>query len=187
MTRSRRYLNSLPNIEKIKEISREILDYELKLDKATRNKDGIKKDIFELENKKEHLETVESPKKMESTRKKLENLSSDLLAKDKEINEIKKHILDLQLIVDKEITEGLSILYHQAKSSLDEAEKNILKHQKLVDESQKNFINASTQEVEKYRHEWIINVEKVIKHKEKAKIYEEEIENIKRVYKREFG
>ena len=45
----------------------------------------------------------------------MEILSNDLAAKDKEINDLKRHIFDSKSIVDEEIREGLSILRHQAK------------------------------------------------------------------------
>ena len=47
--------------------------------------------------------------------------------------------------------------------------------------------NASRDEVEKYRHEWIFNVEKIIHDEEIVKKWEKQIEAIQRVYKLEFG
>ncbi len=186
MTRSRRYLNNLPNVEKVKKLARDILDSELQLDKAISTNEKIKKEILKLESSGTSHETIDNPEKLEN-REQLEKLSGDLAANDKEINDLKRHIFDSQSIVDEEIREGLSMLHHKAISRLEEAQKDIIKHQKLADVAQKNLNKASGDDIEKYRHQWILNTEKIIKDEEIAKKCEKQIEAIKRVYKLEFA
>jgi hypothetical protein len=187
MTRSRRYLNNLPNVEEIKKLARDILESELQLDKTLQTKVSVKKEILKLQNEMISPEQTFNPKKLKIVTEQLEELSNDLSKKDKEINDLKRHIFDSQSIIEDEIREGLSQLYHQSRSSLDEAQSNIKKHQKLVFEAQNKLANASRDEVDKYRHEWVQNVETLIKDEEKVKKCEKQIEAIQRVYKLEFG
>jgi hypothetical protein len=187
MTISRRYLNNLPNVEEIKKLAREILDSELKLDKTLQTKDSLKKETLKLEKELISPEQSLNPKKLKIVKEQMEELSNDLSKKDKEINDLKRHIFDSQSIIEDEIREGLSQLYHQSRSSLDEAQSKIKKHQKLVFEAQNNLASASRDEVDKYRHEWVQNVERLIKDEEKVKNCEIQIEAIQRVYKLEFS
>ena len=49
------------------------------------------------------------------------------------------YILKLQSTVNEEIREGLSNLFHQAKSCTEEAQKNISKYQKMTENAQKKL------------------------------------------------
>jgi hypothetical protein len=51
MARTRRYLNNLPNIARIKDLAHDILDYELKLDQAQQERSRVKNEILALETK----------------------------------------------------------------------------------------------------------------------------------------
>lgn len=187
MTKSRKYLNNLPNVEIIRSLATDILDNELKLDKAVQSKEKTKKEILKLETDLVSLGKLTNRKDSENINEQLEELSSVLSTETMEIKELKNHIIDLKSVVDREIREGLSQLYKNAEYQLDEAQQKIVEHQKLVDMAQKNLTNASTDEIEKYRHELVLNVQKMIEDQEKAAKWENQIEAIKRVYKREFG
>lgn len=187
MTRSRKYLYNLPNAEKIKQLAEEILDCELKLDRTLSDNKKNKKEILALEMEIISLDESGNPEKIKKTKKRLEKLSNDIISKDNEIDDCKKHVLNLQNIVDEEIREGLSQLFNQAKSCIDEAQHAINKNKKLVKEAQNKLANSSSNEGHKYRDEWILNVEKTINEEEKLKKCEKQLEAIKRVYKLEFG
>jgi len=187
MARSRRYLNSLPNVERVKQLSREILDSELKLDKALSNKEWINKEISSLERDVMALDKSEDPQKINKLQENLEKLSKDLNDNDVDIENLKKHIFHSQNTVDEEIREGLSRLFHQAKSGFEEAQQSISKHQKLVEQAHNMMLSCGRDESQKYRDEWIRNVEKIMQDEEKLKKCEEQLETIKRVYTLEFG
>jgi len=147
MTRSRKYLNNLPNAQKIKDLASDL----------------------------------------EYTQIKLNELSKVLILQDSEIAELKKNIHNLQSLVDDEIRDGLFQLFHQAKSDLDEAKKDIIKHQKMVEDSQHRLMNSSAKESQENHDEWIRNVGKVIKDEERVKESEKQLEAINRVYRLEFS
>nr|WP_243687627.1 hypothetical protein [Methanobacterium formicicum] len=64
MARTRRYLNNLPNIARIKDLAHDILDYELKLDQAQQERSRVKNEILALETKLIAMERGEySPKR----------------------------------------------------------------------------------------------------------------------------
>lgn len=181
MTRSRKYLYNLPNAGKIKQVAREILDCELNLDRVVSDKNEIKIEILSLETELISLDNSENPQKTEKSRERLSKLSNDILRTDNEIYDLKKQILNLQSIVDEEIREGLSHLFHQAKSGIDEAQQALVKHQTLANEAQNMLAKSSGNEAKKYRDEWILNVEKIIKDEEQIKKSEKQLEAIKRV------
>ncbi|BDZ67298.1 hypothetical protein [Methanobacterium ferruginis] len=187
MSRSRRYLNNLPNVERVKQLSREILDSELKLDRAISNKEEINKDISSLERELTSLDKSKDPQKIKTIKEKLEELSYDSKKNDVEIANLKNHVFRSQNIFDEEIREGLFQLFYQAKSGFEEAQQNIRKNQKLVEEAQNKLLNSHRDESEKYRDEWVRNVEKIIQDEEKLKKCEEQLDAVKRVYKLEFG
>jgi hypothetical protein len=187
MTRSRRYLNNLPNADKIKILAGEILDCEIKLDNAVYNGKKLKKEFLFLENQLKTLDKNENPQKIETTNEKLKNLSNNLMVNEKEINNLTDRIHYLQSIVNEEIREGLSNMFHAEKSCSDDAQKNIIKYQKIAEEAQNKLSIVSGVELEKYHRQWILNVEKVIKYQEELEKCEKQLEAIKRVYKLEFG
>ena len=90
-------------------------------------------------------------------------------------------------LVDEEIRNGLSQLFHQAKSDLDEAQQDIINHQQMVEEAQNRLMNSPAEDFQKYRHEWIHHVNTVIEDEERVKKSKKQLEAIKRVYKLEFG
>lgn len=187
MTRSRRYLNNLPNAEIIKELARNILDYELKLDLAIQDSARVKNEILTLETQILFFDKEEDPQKIKNIKMKLDHLASVLLLDHKKIDDLKKEISTSKSRVDEEIREGLSKLFQQAKSDLDEAQHNIIKHQQQVEEAQMRLMNRPAEESKKHRDEWIRNVEKVIIAEEKLKSSEKQLDAIKRVYRLEFG
>lgn len=187
MPKSRNYLNSLPNVEKIKALAREILDSELKLDKALSDRDKNKKEISSLKKDLKSFYKSENSERIDEVRERIEEVSKDVVEKDNEIGNLENNIYHLQSVVEDEIREGLSQLFHQAKSSLDKAQKGIIMHQTLVDEAQKKLTTVSRAESQKIRDEWIRNVEKLMKDEEKVEKWEKQLEAIKRVYKLEFG
>lgn len=187
MTRSRRYLNNLPNVEKIKDLARYILDCELKLDQAIQDNVNIKNEILTLETQILSLDKEESPQKLKNIQMKLNELSPVRVGNDKKIADLKKKIYTSKSLVDEEIRDGLSELFHQAKSDLDEAQQNIINHQQLVEEAQNRLMNRPAEEFQKYHDEWIQHVKTVIEDEEKIKKSEKQLEAIRRVYKLEFG
>ena len=187
MTRSRRYLNNLPNVENIKDLARDILDCELKLDRAIQDNAKVKDDILVLETQLLSFDNEENPQKIKNTQVKLEKLPHVLFSNDKKIAGLKKKIFSSKSLVDEEIREGLSQLFHQAKSDLDEAQHGIIKHQQLVEEAQRRLMNSPAEEFHKYRDEWIRHVKTVIEYEEKVKKSEKQLEATKRVYRLEFG
>ncbi len=187
MARSRRYLNNLPNAEEIKTLAGEILTYELKMDKAVYEGEQIKNQILSLENDLKTLDKNETPQTIESTKEKLKHLSNNLVVNENEINDLRDYILKLQSTVNEEIREGLSNLFHQAKSCTEEAQKNISKYQKMTENAQKKLLTANGDELKKYHQEWILNVHKVIKYQEMFEKCKKELDAIKRVYTLEFG
>jgi hypothetical protein len=187
MTRSRKYLYNLPNAEKIKQLAEEILECELKLDRAISDNKKNKKNILALETEIMSLDKTEDPEIIKKMKKRLEELSEDIISKDGEIDSCKKRILDLKSLADDQIREGLSQLFNQAKSCVNEAQQSLLEHEKLANEAQNRLTNSSSNQSRKYRDEWILNVEKTIRDEEKLKKCEKQLEAIKRVYKREFG
>lgn len=187
MTRSRRYLNNLPNVEKIKDLARDILDCELKMDQTIQDNTKIKNEILTLETQFLSLDKEESPQKLKKIQMKLNELSNVRIGNDKKIADLKKEIYSSRSLVDEEIREGLSTLFHQAKSDLEEAKQAITKHQQLVEEAQQRLMNSPAEDFPKYRDEWIQDVKRVIEDEEKIKKSEKELEAIKRVYKLEFG
>lgn len=186
MTRSRKYLYNLPNAQKIKKLAREILDYELKMDTAKSENKNIKEEILTLEAQLISLEVTENQHKMKKINDRLDELSKNLLQNEKEITDLKRHVSSLKSLADAEIREGLSTLYNQAKSCLEEAQISILRHQKQAKEAQNRLNNSSGGVAQQYRDEWIRNVEKIIKDEEKLKKCERQLEAIKRIYKLEF-
>ena len=162
MTRSRRYLNNLPNVEKIKDIARDILDCELKLDQTIQDNMTIKNDILTLETQILSLDKAEYPQKLKNIKAELDELSCVRVLNDKKIADLKKEIYTLKSLVDEEIKNGLSQLFHQAKSDLDEAQQDIINHQQMVEEAQNRLMNSPAEDFQKYRHEWIHHVNTVI-------------------------
>jgi len=187
MTRSRKYLNNLPNAQKIKDIASDILDYELKLDRVVQDHTKVNNEIMALQTQVLSFDNDGSSESLENTQIKLNELSKVLILQDSEIAELKKNILNSQSLVDDEIREGLSQLFHEAKSEFDEAKKDLIKHQKMVEDSQHMLINSSAEESQKNHDEWIRNVGKVIKDEERVNESEKQLEAIKRVYRLEFG
>ena len=187
MTRSRKYLYNLPNALKIKKLDREILDYELKMDNAKSENENIKEEILTLEIQLISLEVSENQHKIKKINDQLDELSKNLLQNEKEITDLIRHVSSLKSMADAEIREGLSILYNQAKSSIEKVQINIRRHQKLAKEAQDELTKSSNDETQKYRDEWIRNVEKIIEDEEKLKKCEKQLEAIKRVYALEFG
>lgn len=187
MTRSRKYLYNLPNALKIKQLAGEILDYELKLDNAKSENQIIKKEILTLETQLISLEGTENQHIIEKTNKRLDELSKDIINNEKELNNLKRHVSSLKSIADAEIREGLSTLYNQAKSEIDEAQISILHHQKMAKEAQNKFASSSKEDAQHYRDLWIRHVERIIEDEEKLKKSQEQLEAIKRIYKLEFG
>ncbi|EKQ53124.1 MAG: hypothetical protein B655_1437 [Methanobacterium sp. Maddingley MBC34] len=187
MTRSRRYLNNLPNINKIKDLARDILDCELKLDRVIQDNASIKNEILTLETQLLSIDKAEYPQKIKNIQTNLNELSGVRVGNDKKITELRKEIYTSRSLVDEEIREGLSTLFHQAKSDLEEAQQAIIKHQQLVEEAQNRFMNSPAEEFPKYRDEWIQLVKTVIEDEEEIKKSEKQLEAIKRVYKLEFG
>lgn len=187
MTRSRRYLNNLPNAERIKELAREILDYELGLDQALQDNARIKTEILTLETQILSSDAWEDPQKIKNIKSKLDQLNGVLQQDDEEIVHLKEEISNSKSLVDEEIREGLSKLFQQAKSDRDEAQQDIIKHQQLVEEAHKRLLENPTGESENLRDEWIQSLVKVSIVEEKLKNSENELEAIKRVYKLEFG
>ncbi|WP_292758187.1 hypothetical protein [Methanobacterium sp.] len=90
MTRSRRYLNNLPNVENIKDLARDILDCELKLDRAIQDNAKVKDDILVLETQLLSFDNEENPQKIKNTQVKLEKLPHVLFSNDKKIAGLKK-------------------------------------------------------------------------------------------------
>lgn len=187
MARSRKYLNNLPNAQKIKDLASDILDYELKLDRVMQDHTKVNNEIMALQTQVLSFDNDGSSEGLENTKIKLNELSKVLILQKSEIAELKKNILNSQSIVDDEIREGLSQLFHEAKSEFDEAKKDIIKHQKMVVDSQHMLMNSSAEESTKNHDEWIRNVGKVIKDEERVKKSEKQLEAIKRVYRLEFG
>ncbi|WP_321423028.1 hypothetical protein [uncultured Methanobacterium sp.] len=187
MTRSRRYLNNLPNAERIKELARDILDNELELDQALQDNARIKAEIITLESQILSSDAWEDPQKIKNTKRKLDQLGSVLKRNDKEIAHLKEEISSSKSLVNEEIREGLSKLFQQAKSDRDEAQQDIIKHQQLVEEAHNRLMDNPTEESENLRDEWIRNLVKVSTVEEKLKNSEKELEAIKRVYRLEFG
>jgi|GEM_PF-1713311 hypothetical protein len=187
MARSRKYLNNLPNAQKIKDLAIDILDYELKLDRVVQDHTKVNNEIMALQTKVLSFDNDGSSEGLENTPVKLNELSKVLVLQKSEIAELKKSILNSQSIVDDEIREGLSQLFHEAKSEFDEAKKDIIKHQKMVEDSQHMLLNSSAEESSKNHDEWIRNVGKVIKDEERVNESEKQLEAIKRVYRLEFG
>jgi len=187
MARSRKYLNNLPNAQKIKDLASDILDYELKLDRVMQDHTKVNNEIMALQTQVLSFDNDGSSEGLENTKIKLNELSKVLILQKSEIAELKKNILNSQSIVDDEIREGLSQLFHEAKSEFDEAKKDIIKHQKMVVDSQHMLMNSSAEESTKNHDEWIRNVGKVIKDEERVKESEKQLEAIKRVYRLEFG
>jgi len=187
MARSRKYLNNLPNAQKIKDLAIDILDYELKLDRVVQDHTKVNNELMALQTKVLSFDNDGSSEGLENTPVKLNELSKVLVLQKSEIAELKKSILNSQSIVDDEIREGLSQLFHEAKSEFDEAKKDIIKHQKMVEDSQHMLMNSSAEESSKNHDEWIRNVGKVIKDEERVNESEKQLEAIKRVYRLEFG
>jgi hypothetical protein len=187
MTRSRRYLNNLPNVEKIKDLARDILNCELKLDQAIQDNAHIKNEILSLETQLLSLDKEEYPQKIKNIEINLNKLSGVRLLGDKKIAGLKKEIYTSRTRVDEEIREGLSTLFHQSKSDLEEAQRAIIKHQQLAEESHNRLMNSPTEDFPKYRDEWVQHVRTIIEDEEKIKKSEKQLEAIKRVYKLEFG
>ncbi|AUB55227.1 hypothetical protein BK007_03820 [Methanobacterium subterraneum] len=187
MTRSRKYLNNLPNAQKIKDLASDILDHELKLDRILQDHTELKNEIIALQTQVLSFDNDGSSQGLEYTQIKLNELSKVLILQDSEIAELKKNIHNLQSLVDDEIRDGLFQLFHQAKSDLDEAKKDIIKHQKMVEDSQHRLMNSSAKESQENHDEWIRNVGKVIKDEERVKESEKQLEAINRVYRLEFS
>jgi hypothetical protein len=187
MTRSRRYLNNLPNAESIKELAREILDYELEMDQDLQDNARIKTEILELESQILSSDAWEDPQTNKNIKSKLDQLSSVLQRNDKEIAHLNEEISNSKSLVDEEIREGLSKLFQKAKSDRDEAQQDIIKHQQLVEDSHKRLMDNLTGKSENLRDEWIRNLVKVSIVEEKLKNSENELEAIQRVYRLEFG
>ncbi len=191
MTRSRRYLNNLPNAKRIKALALDILDYELKLDRAVKDNARIKNEVLTLETQillfdgKEN--SHEDSQKIKDMQSKLNELTPALLLGNKEITYLKKDLSDSKALVDEEIKKGLSQLFQQAKSNRDDAQQDIIKHQKMVEEAQNRLMNSPAPESQKNHDEWIRNVKRVIEDEEKIKNCEKQLEAIKRVYRLEFG
>jgi len=187
MTRSRKYLYNLPNSLKIKKLAREILDYELKIDNAKSENRNIKEEILTLETQLISLEVIENQHKIKKINERLDELSQNNLQNEKEITDLISHVSSLKSMADAEIMEGLSTLYNQAKSCIEKAQLSIFRHQKLAKEAQDGLTKSSNEEAQKYRDEWIRNVEKIIEDEENLKNCEKQLEAIKRVYTLEFG
>ena len=187
MTRSRRYLNNLPNAERIKQLARHILDYELELDQALQDNALIKNEILTMESQILSSDAWEDPQKIKNIKSKLDQLGNGLQRNDKEIAHLKEEISNSKSLVNEEIREGLSKLFKQAKSNRDEAQQDIIKHQQLVEEAHNRLMDNPTEESENLRDEWIRNLVKVSIVEEKLKNSEKELEAIKRVYRLEFG
>lgn len=187
MARTRRYLNNLPNIARIKDLAHDILDYELKLDQAQQERSRVKNEILALETKLIAMERGEYSPKREKTRMKLNNFADDLVATDKIIKDLKRNISDSKSMVNDEIREGLSKIYKKAKLERDEGLKDLIRHQNLADEAHNKFANSSPEEYSQYHHQWISNVQRVIEDEERIERSEKELEAIKRVYRLEFG
>ncbi|MDO5835162.1 MAG: hypothetical protein Q4P17_01505 [Methanobacterium sp.] len=187
MARSRKYLNHLPNIPKIKDLANDILDYELKLDQVLQDQTRLKNEIMALQSQVLSLDNDESSEELENTQLKLNELSHLLILQDKEISHLKNNIRSFQAGVDDEIREGLSQLFHEAKSNLQEAKMDMVQHQKMVKASQLGLMNSSAKKSQEKHDEWIQNVNKVINDEERIKESEKQIEAIKRVYRLEFG
>lgn len=187
MARSRKYLNNLPNAQKIKDIASDILDYELKLDRVVQDHTKVNNEIMALQTQVLSFENDGSSEALENTHIKLNELSKVIILQDSEIAELKKNILNSQSLVDDEIREGLSQLFHEAKSEFDEAKKDLIKHQKMVEDTQHMLMNSSAEESQKNHDEWIRNVGKVIKDEERVNESEKQLKAIKRVYRLEFG
>jgi len=187
MARSRKYLNNLPNAQKIKDLASDILDFELKLDRVLQDNARVKNEVMALQTQILSLGNDEYSEELENTQIKLNELSTVLIMQDSEIADLKKNIHNLQSLVDDEIREGLSQLFHKAKSDWDEAKKDVIKHQNMVEDSQHRFMNSSAEDSQEVHDEWIQNVNKVIKDEERIKESEKQIEAIKRVYRLEFG
>ena len=187
MTRSRKYLYNLPNAEKIKQLAEDILECELELDRAILDNKKNRKNILALETEIISFDKTDDPEIIKKRKKRLEELSEDIIRKEDEIGGCEKRILDLKSLADDQIREGLSHLFNQAKSCIDEAQQSLLEHEELANEAQNRLANSSSNQAQKYRDEWILNVEKTIRDGEKLKKCEKQLEAIKRVYKREFG
>jgi hypoxanthine phosphoribosyltransferase len=187
MARSRKYLNNLPNAQKIKDLASDILDCELKLDRVLQENTRVKNEIMALQTQILSLDNDGSSEELENTQIQLNESSKVLILQDIEIADLKRNIHNLQSLVDDEIREGLSQLFHEAKSDLDAAKKDVIKHQKMVEDSQHRLMNSSAEESQETHDEWIQHVNKVIKDEERIKESEKQIEAIKRVYRLEFG